>query len=310
MVRVLAVDVGGSRTRLAIFDGKNIVARETTFNSGNLTFSGILSRFLKEYPGKLHSAVIAVAGPVFGHRAQLTNFRWSFEAQALSKITKCPVRLVNDVEAAVHGLQHISPRDLVPISSAHPSQGTKAVLIPGTGLGEAIAAWNGKGHDIIPSEGGHADFAPRNALQWELRQFIVDSGFHASIESVLSGKGLLRIYDFLKHQQFAPQNASVHDAIRLTGPPAITAAAIRHDILSVGAVDLFVDILAAETQRIALTAKALGGVYLAGSIVPSVLPTRHKRFMQIFLDNRMRGLLSRVPVIAVYDEHLVLHGAH
>jgi len=314
MALVLAGDVGGTKTRLAVYDDHlGPVAHSVYISKHYRTFEAVLRDFVKKNAGPFRSACFGVAGPVISGTVRTTNLDWTIDGRKLARTLRCPVALLNDVEAAAHGLSHTLPKDVQVLSKAHPAHhpATKALVAPGTGLGEAIIHWNNGHYDTLATEGGHADFAPRTALQWELKKFLAATAGDTSVEALLSGRGMHRIYDFLKHAQFAEQNDAVREAIRKHGSPAITEAALhKADPLSIGTLDLFVDIIAAEAQRVALTAKALGGVYLTGGIVPHLLPAlKNPRFMRIFLDNRMKRLLERIPVVVVMNEDLALYGA-
>ncbi|HSU72633.1 MAG TPA: ROK family protein [Candidatus Binatia bacterium] len=296
MARVLVGDVGATNVRLAAFENRVLVAKHV---APARSFEVMLKSFLKQH-GPFRAAVFGAAGPVVHGKVRLTNARLTLDETALGRLLKCKVRLLNDVEAAAYGLARLTPRDVVPLARASESANS-VLIIPGTGLGEAIIH---DGH-VFASEGGHADFAPRTAVEWDLKRFLHDTKEDTSVEAILSGRGLLALYDFLKHEQFAQQDERVRDAIREQGPRAITEAALRHDPLSVGAVELFVDVLAGEAQRLALTAR--GGVYLAGNIVRHVLPELKRRFLRRFLNSPMR--LEHMPVFVVLDEDLTLHGA-
>jgi glucokinase len=313
MGRVLAGDIGGTKTILGIFDDHaGPIAKRTYASRSFHSFKQILDDFLQTHRGAFRAACFGVAGPVVGSRAWLTNLSWTVDADALKKELRCPVAILNDAEAAAFGIPHLLPTDTVIVSKAKKKGNeTKVVVAPGTGLGESILHWTGSHYDVIAGEGGHTDFAPRTQVQWEMKRFLQQTQPDAGTEELLSGHGLLNIYDFLNHLKFAQQNPETKESIMRSGPRAITAAALQlKDPLSVGAVDQFVMILAAEAQRLALTAKALGGVYLAGGIVPHLLRfIQHEQFMRTFLESRMKKLLEQMPVHVVMNEDLVLLGA-
>ena len=305
MARVLAGDVGGSKVRLVAVDDRTGPGTKHVYPSHRYaSFSAILADFLKREPGRIDYACFGVAGPVIEGTVRMTNLRWTLDTESLQRRLRCPVAIINDVEAAAYGLEHV--KEPIVLSVARPRQGTKVVLIPGTGLGESIAHWRFGKRTILPSEGGHVDFAPRNALQWDLKRYLRDD---TSVEGLLSGRGLITIYNFLKSEQFARESDQVREEINKHGPPAITLAALRKDPLSVGTAELFTVILAGEAQRLALTATAIGGVYLAGNIVHHILPILQSYFLKHFLNSPMRRLLERMPVVVAMDEELVLDGA-
>ena len=193
-------------------------------------------------------------------------------------------------------------------AKANIKQATKAVIAPGTGLGMSILNWTGTHYDVVEGEGGHAPIAPMTELEWNLRNFVSKTG-DIGAGQVLSGGGLVRIYVFMKMNGLR-EDSEVTKKIRKEGPKAIVDAAKKKDPLSRATIDIFTHLLATECQRIALTARSLGGVYIAGGIITHLVPIlRLPHFVKRFQSNIMKDLLKKIPVYAVLNEELGLLGA-
>jgi len=309
---VLAGDLGGTKTILAVYDDYHGPAFKAHYWSKNFSsFEKLLKQFLSTHNGPYTAACFGVPGPVINGTVTTTKTKWKLDAKKLSKITKCPVVLINDIAADAFGLQHLKAGDTQLISKARPNpkHSTKVIVAPGTGLGESILNWTGTHYDVVGGEGGHSPLAPRSQLEWNLKKFISNLG-DTSAEAVLSGPGIVRIYSFMKMNGIK-ENPEVTAKVRKKGPEAIVEAAMKEkDPLSRATLDIFSHLLATECQRLALTAKALGGVYIAGGIAPHLIPIfRLPHFMKIFQANAMRDLLKRMPVFVVLNEELGLLGA-
>lgn len=309
---VLAGDLGGTKTILGVYDDYHGPAFKAHYWSKNFkSFDTLLKQFLKQHDGPYTAACFGVPGPVINGTVKTTNLRWKLDAKKLSKITKCPVVLINDIAADAFGLQHLKPEDTMLISKAkpNPKHSTKVIIAPGTGLGESILHWTGTHYDVVGGEGGHSPLAPRTALEWDLKQYISRLG-DTSAEAVISGPGLAKIYNFMRINGLS-EDPEVTSRIRKYGPSAIGEAAFdRKDPLSRASLDIFSHLLATECQRLALTAKALGGVYIAGGMVPHLTPVlKLPHFMKIFQSNKLKDLLKKIPVHVVLNEELGLLGA-
>lgn len=307
---ILAGDIGATKTILAIHDEHGLRAKQRFTSKEYSSFDKVLREFVGKH--EITGACFGAPGPVINGVVKATNLRWTLDVRKLRKTLGCPVALINDVEAMAYGLPQLLPHDTaLVVGKRHTGNATKALLAPGTGLGMSFLHWTGTHHDVVASEGGHADFAPRTALEWELKMHLRKTLGYAGTEAVLSGQGLRNIYDFLQHRHFARQDPRMRDALRIKGARAITEGAYRNDPLCKGAIELFVHALMHETQRVALTGKALGGVYLAGGIVRHLVPfIRTQAFAKHFLDNkRMRRLLELIPVHLVLNDELGLLGA-
>lgn len=333
---ILAGDIGGTKTNLALLDWKDKRVepdRERTFYSVDFGSLGeILNEFLKppsnptpgamesntvetKPPHRIDAACFGVAGPVVDNKCRATNLPWVIDGQALAKRFNIPtVKLVNDLEATAHGLLVLRPDEFETLNpgEATPPKGAKALLAAGTGLGEAILFWDGTRYRPMPSEGGHADFAPNSDLEIELLRYMRATYPHVSYERLLSGPGLHAIYEFLRDTK---KNEPTWVAERMkAGDPAAVIAEIglaRQAEICVQALDLFCSIYGAEAGNLALKALALDGIYLGGGIAPKLLPKlKESCFLQGFTaKGRYKRLLSRVPVQVILNQKTALLGA-
>jgi glucokinase len=299
---ILAGDIGGTNTRLALFDGE--VAEPIhleTYESGEYEgLEPMLQAFLSEHPAEVRQACFGVAGPVREGQTDVVNLAWPVDARRVADVLGLPaVGLINDLEANAYGIAALRPEDFAVLNEGDPeASGNAAVISAGTGLGEALLYWDGSGHYPIASEGGHADFAPRNDLEVELLRFLLRERGHVSWERVCSGMGLANIYRFLGGPDAHPAHISLA-AIEGTDETASRALA------------LFCSIYGAEAGNLALKVMATAGVYVGGGIAPKILPRlQDGGFMKAFIaKGRMRELLEAIPVRVILNDKTALLGA-
>jgi glucokinase len=220
---------------------------------------------------------------------------------------------LNDLEATGYGVLTLPPHGLERLHAGKARKGNMALIAAGTGLGEAILAWDGARHRVIPSEGGHADFAPRNDLQVDLLRFLQKEFGHVSYERVLSGPGLYNIYRFLRETGYAPEPQWLGDRLRKEDPSVVVSEvglAGGHPLCT-GALDLFVSIYGAEAGNLALKALAVGGVLVGGGIAPKIrAKLADGSFLAGFQDKgRYRDLMASIPVHLVLEPRAPLLGA-
>ena len=316
---VLAGDIGGTSTRLAYFEtsgGTLTLLVESRFPSREVgSLEEIVCRFAGEQRLTAQRACFGIAGPVREGRVRTPNLPWSVTAAELARTLGLPeVRLINDLEANAYGIDLLGAEDMAVLNQGLPDPtGTIAVVSAGTGLGEATAYWDGTAHRAIASEGGHADFAPRNELETELLLFLRAEHGRVSTERVVSGPGLRNIYRFLRDARHLPETPAVAEAMR-TGDPsaAITRAALAGECPLCGQVlDLFVSLYGAEAGNVALRTLATGGVYLGGGIAPKVIERlKGPGFMLAFTTKgRLSPLLENIPVRVILNDRTALLGA-
>ncbi len=307
-MQVLAGDIGGTNTRLALVDEGRILFQRQYPSSEMKGIDEAIERFRADLQAPLpEAAAIAVAGVVEGQCVKATNIPWTLCAESIKQGAKLKnVILLNDFEAAAWGVLTLDSGDLVTLGGASPDpSGPKAVLGAGTGLGQALIVPCGPNDfKVLPTEGGHTDFAPRNEEQMELLRFMMARTEHVSVEQVLSGPGLVNIYNFLEPLPELPQGEDI--------PGWITKTAMTEpDSTAARALKIFVEIYGAEAGNMALKTLATGGVYIAGGIAPKILDALKKwGFRQAFeAKGRMKRILKKIPSWVVINPDLGLAGA-
>lgn len=302
MRRVIGGDIGGTKTLLRCVDATGEILAEQRFASGSFrAFDDLLRQFLPLCPGKPDSACFAVAGPVIGGRAELTNLGWTIEAGQLERefgIRR--VTLINDFFAIALGMPLLGEEDLVSINRGLRDRlFPMAVLGAGTGLGEAMVTPHGaSGWSVVPGEGGHADFGPQDEEQTRLFLALQKKyGGHVSWERLLSGMGLENIHEFVTGASRDPAEIA---ALAAAGDPAATRT-----------MHIFADIYGSEAGNMALRVLARGGVFLAGGIAAKNVPFfTDGRFMAAFTrKGRFSDLMTTMPVDLVVNETVGLVGA-
>jgi glucokinase len=310
---ILAGDIGGTKSNLALFvlqEGKLRKLRQQRFPSRDYDgLEAVVHEFLSAAPVPVTAAAFGIAGPVSNNRVQATNLPWTVDGEALRDALRAPVVLLNDLEAAGWGLPQLERDQFLVLQAGTPLEtANRAILAPGTGLGEAILFWDGRRHVPSATEGGHADFAPRNDTEIELLRFLKRRFVSVSFETVVSGSGFLLIHEFfdpeLRHPEF--------DRPEEDPAPAITRRS-REGSCAVcrKTVDLWVSLCGAEAGNLALKALARGGVYIAGGIVPKILDeVKAGGFVRAFQEkSKFQSLLQQIPIYVVLDEDLPLVGA-
>jgi glucokinase len=215
-VKVVAGDIGGTNARFAIIEGDKILFEKHYPSKDFNKFKDVFAVFVKDMPGQVPScACLAVAGVVEGNRVEATNIPWTIDGHDLKECFGLEtLHLINDFEAAAWGITVLDKDHLVQIGGGKPiSDGPKAILGAGTGLGQAILAPCGEGYRVLPTEGGHVDFAPRNEEEMRLLRYLMKKFPHVSVERILSGPGLVNIYGkrpgSSHHQAYPPRDRRV-----------------------------------------------------------------------------------------------------
>lgn len=317
---LLAGDVGATKTILGIYSpegGPREPIAEATFPSGEYTdLVELVGAFLTQTDHDVEQAVFGVAGLVIGGQATVTNVSWIVdEAELKEKLKLKSALLLNDLEAAAQGVPLLKADELHTLNKGEPTpHGAKAVVAPGTGLGEAFLFWNGSQYRAHASEGGHTDFAPSNLLEDELLHYLRDQWGHVSYERICSGMGIPNIYAFLRESGHAEEPAWLAEQLAAAEdqtPLIVTAALENKAQLCVGTLNLFCAVLGAEAGNVALTAMATGGVYLGGGIPPRIIAAlTHGPFMEAFRrKGRFSDFMDRIPVYVILNTKVALMGA-
>ena len=324
-MQVLAGDIGGTKTLLAVAAvseraGALLIDVVASRRYDSHAFPG-LAAVCQAFAGELGlrlpaQAAFGVAGPVLDGRSQATNLAWVLDEADLARTLGLErVRLANDFVTLTLGIPAVKPADLLSLNEGvRVSGGPIAVIGAGTGLGEAIALRTPAGLRVVPSEGGHSDFSPRNEQEMAVLRFLSARWEHVSWERVLSGEGLVNLAEALAHLDGTALPPSVAQAARddrKSAPAAVTDAAAAGDGVCRKALQLFCSLYGAEAGNLALKTLPTGGVYVAGGIAPRILDSlRDGRFREAFLaKGRMRGLLEQIPVQVVLNTDAALLGA-
>ena len=313
---VLAGDVGGTNTRLALFQGSSLIFKWTCSSRQYGASYEALAAFIKDAPINSLAglaACIAVAGVIEDSTvARGTNIPWVIRCDRIRKetgIRHCTI--INDFEAAAWGVTVLDRERSVQIGGNTPDpSGIKAVLGAGTGLGEALAVPGRDGSFIIVStEGGHCGFAPESPQEIELLSWLMQRFGHVSVEHLLSGQGLVNIHTFLSGNPCSSiPDGPDHDRMA----PEITERALDGtDELCIKTVEMFCRIYGSEAGNLALKSLPSGGVYVAGGIAPAILPfLKRGDFRTAFEDKGcMKKVLKNIPLLVVQEPDLGLIGA-
>jgi len=319
-VRVLAGDIGGTKTTLAIVEigrGRLAVRRSRKYPSGEYSsLEEILEDFLAPERRAPHAAGFGVAGPVRAGRAKITKLPWTIDARRVARRCRIgAVTLVNDFVAAALGLSYLKPRQIAVLARGEEERGGPIALLgAGTGLGQAALVTVRGRREPLPSEGGHADFGPTSGLQDRLVRFLRRKHGRVSRDRILSGEGLASLYHFLKADGFARESTRVARAFEKEDRAAVVSrfGLAGKDALCGEALRLFASIYGSEAGNLALQYRATGGVYVAGGIAPKILPALRGReeFLKSFREKPpLEALLATVPVRVVLEPRLPLFGA-
>lgn len=316
---ILCGDLGGTKSDLGLFPLAPPLApvATKTFPSRDYASAGdVLEAFLAEHAGQLRAISLGVPGPVSNGRAEATNLPWHIDAADLGKrFGGSSVFLLNDLEAYAWGLPALGPKSFAVLQEGTAGAvGNAAVIAAGTGLGEAGMYWDGRAHRPFPSEGGHADFAPRCPRDVELLQYLQSRHpDHVSYERIVSGPGLVNVFDFLRDVEGYEVPGELAASIKAGDPAAaISRAALAGaPPIAVEALDIFARVYGAEAGNLALKMKASGGMYLGGGISPKILPKlTDGTFTKAFVDKgRFRPFLAGIRVCVVLEPRSALYGA-
>ena len=318
----LVGDIGGTKTDLALFATDNILqpVHKATFKSADFkSLEAVAQTFLAGKNITVSKAVFGVAGPVVHGTSNITNLPWKIAEETLcQELHLTSAKLLNDLEAIAYAVPHLPPEALATINNVAANTSLskhKAVIAPGTGLGEAILFYHTNGYHIIASEGGHASFAPTTLFEIELLKSLLGKLSHVSYERVCSGGlGIPNIYNYLKENRYAKENPEIATAIKdgADPTPVIIQAGLQESCeLCITTLNAFVAILGSEASNLALKVMAMGGIYLGGGIPPRILPKlKDGTFMAAFVKKgRFSEMLSQVPVYVILHQQPGLLGA-
>lgn len=317
---ILAGEIGATRTRLAAFqtEGNRLqcVVEKTYPSHDYSSLAEILPQFIRTEGIPVHSACFGAAGPVRAGRSKISNLPWTIDAKELATQLKLPcVGLLNDIEAYAYGIDALESKDFITISrGSEDPEGNRAVISAKTGLGMAGLYWDGFRHHPFACEGGHADFAPRDAVQIELLAYLQKKYGRVSCERVLSGPGIHDIYDFVRDTSKGEEAADVREQLNKTPDrsPLISRLALEgKSRICEQTLSIFVSVFGAEAGNCALRYMTTGGIYIGGVIAAKIAPKMQDgTFLKAFLDKgRMEAILKDMPVQIIANDDCGLIGA-
>ncbi len=316
--QILAGDVGGTNTRLGLFEvskGRLRPLLEKTFLSKNYRgLENILKEFLRGKKG-IAAACFGVAGPVTQEVVIATNLPWWIDIQSLQEsLGLKKMEVINDLVANAYGISVLKKNDFETLNTGKAKKGNQALISAGTGLGEAILFWDGKQHVPSPSEGGHIEFGPRNHMEMELFNYLSERFDHVSYERVLSGEGLFHLYQFLKDsKRFGNEPPWLSEKMKEGDPAEVISgvACVKKSRLCSKALDLFASIYGAAAGNLALQVMAVGGVFVGGGIAPKIIwKLKDGTFVKAFKDKgRLARIVAPIPVRVIMNEKTALLGA-
>jgi glucokinase len=314
---VLAGDIGGTKTLLGLFEAAQPRPRALAIRAFTTLDYPDLPLMIEAFADQagaarapIRAACFGVAGPVIGGAAELTNVPWRVEARAVSAAFDIPhVRLLNDLQAMAYAVPVLQAPELHTLQPGElVASGNMAVIAAGTGLGEALLHQVDGRFVPSPCEGGHADFAARNEREIVLLRDLVRRFGRASVEHVISGRGLVNIH----RVTHTGPCAALGGAPAPITPAVISTAALEGRCPGCReALSIFVDVYGAEAGNLALRSVATAGLFVGGGIAPKILPAlTDGRFMRAFLDKApLAEMVARIPVHIILNDEAGLLGA-
>lgn len=319
MTYFLSGDIGGTKTLLQLCArGAQIPVLQKSYASADYpNLEQMVGEFLAETTvHDIAAACFALAGPVSGRVARLTNLPWEVDGDALAaRYGIRQVVLINDFEAVGHGIAALQPTDLLPLQKGVEQAGdVRLVVGAGTGLGVAWMSADSGVYQIHPSEGGHMDFAPADEMQFFLLRYLQERHGHVSYERIVSGPGLLAIFEFMQKTGLCMPSAQLSAALEEDDPAAVlTRFYLQEDEpIARMTVALFLSIYGAFVGNLALVSLPRGGIYVAGGIAAKIAAQMQDgEFIHGYLSKGRFGvLLETLPLHVVLNKNVGLIGAN
>jgi glucokinase len=317
---ILAGDVGGTKTLLALYEcsGSNLfelkLKRYESKEYSNLEI--IVNDFLSSRQIVPQAAAFGIPGPVENGKVKSTNLPWLIDEKTLSKHTGIPkLKIVNDLAATAFDIPYLKQDEIILIKDGKKERRSEryVVVAPGTGLGQAFLICDDDKKIVLPSEGGHADFASTNEIEAELFLYLLKKFGRVSYERIISGNGLLNIFDFLVETNFSkPKDKTIARMKTEDKAAVISEQAISgKDRVCEKALNIFISVLGAHSGNLVITLLATGGVYLGGGIPHKILPKlKDAAFTKSFVNKgRLKNIVDETPVYVINNNYAALHGA-
>ncbi len=304
---ILAGDCGATKTQLAIFELTENSVHELfsqTYTSRNFSsLEEIVCSFIGSIGKQPDFGCIGVPGPVKNGLCIATNLPWTVSEDSLSAFTDAGrFTLSNDLETIAYAVAQAEIQDIVTIYKGNPdfnNHGHKVVIAPGTGLGQSLIISAGEDNIIVPTEGGHADFAPQSKVQAGIAEYLSLKYGHVSVERVISGLGITNIFDYFisvrgrSECSFSDEEYSLEDKAEIVSKRASEGCDLCKEVMRI-----FSSVLGAHCGNVALTTNSSGGVILAGGIPrKNIELIQGKDFLEGYLGKgRLRTYLESIPV--------------
>ncbi|HHP7229604.1 MAG TPA: glucokinase [Xenococcaceae cyanobacterium] len=330
---LLTGDIGGTKTILRLVKVASNrktyqTVAENKYSSQNFPdLVPMVQQFLASLSQTetITAACFAIAGPVVDHASNLTNLDWELDSRRLEQeLNIAQVSLINDFAANSYGILGLDASEIYTLQTGiKQNDAPIAVIGAGTGLGQGFLIPQGNKYLVFPSEGGHTDFAPRNELEIQLLRYLQTkiSSEHISVERVVSGQGIVSIYQFLRDTNFSDESAAIgqkiknweNETVTNIDPGAVIAqgALEQGDPICVKTMSMFMELYGAETGNLALKLLPYGGIYIAGGIAAKNLSLiKQKEFITSFQEKgRMSQLLADIPIHVVLNSELGVKGS-
>ena len=304
----LVADVGGTNTRVALANGVVLVQESIRkySNAEMADLETVLRRYISDQGGvDCIGACVAVAGPVRNGVGEMTNLDWTIDRDTLAHATAAEnVAILNDLQAQGHALGQLNAdalKQVIPGPKSRPGS-AKLVIGVGTGFNSAPVYDTAHGTLVPPSESGHVNLPVRTEADLQLAKFVGAEQRYPSIEDILSGRGLERIYRWLGHE--------AADAHAMAAADIVQAVADGSDSQAAKAVGVFVRILGTVVGDLALIHLPFGGIYLAGGVARAIAPHLEQfGFASAFRDKgRFSGFMDNFAISVINDDCAALIG--
>jgi glucokinase len=334
MTYLLSGDIGGTKTllQLAQTTSPTTAQFQQSYHSQDYPdLVAIVRKFLAAAQAQLgaqiaiEAACLGIAGAVIDRASYLPNLDWHLNADKLAQELQIPnLLLINDFTAIGYGMTQLQPADIHTLQAGQPRVNAPIAIIgAGTGLGQGLSIHNGTEYQVVATEGGHADFAARSLQEFKLLEYICSHKQidRVSNERVLSGAGIVTIYQFLRDTSNLSENPELANVVKLWESQPETAvdpagmiselALAKADPIAQATMQIFVSVYGAESGNLALRTLPYGGIFIAGGIAAKNLPLiTDGTFIAAFHHKgRVSDLLANIPVHVVLNPQVGLIGA-
>ncbi|MGV8990841.1 MAG: glucokinase [Thiobacillus sp.] len=313
-MELIAGDIGGTKSWLAwvalTAEGKVKLRFEKVYVSADfVSADALLKQYITDAQVELEPDALwlALPGALNEQRTTLTNLEWTLDAAELQRSTGLStVRFINDFQAAAAGVATLTIQDMIVLNpQAAELGGVRAITGAGTGLGLAFMMADATGrYQSYPTEGGHIDFAPGNAQQRRLLEYLGARYAHVSWERAVSGSAMNDLYRFccIEQGQALP-DVAVEGA-------ALVALAEAGNKTAEATLDLFIDLYGAWVGNVALLYQPRGGLFIAGGVAGHLQARMQSpRFMAAATDKgRMRSVVERTPIFLITCNRMGVQG--